>query len=126
MGSFSEAEKVLAECFKTAANCLKKHDPVYLIIMNNYGLVKKNLGKLEEAENILRKCQREGLESDREGARSWDNLTRLSNLALVLSAQGKFEMALEIFTKCLLDDTHVIGIRNPYTLTDLMNVGTVL
>jgi len=126
MRKFVEAENVLAECLKTAADFFTKHDPVYLIIMNNYGLLKKNTGDLVEAEKILRECQTKGLDSEIDGAKSWDNLTRLSNLALVFSAQGNYEMALKIFEQCSADDEDVIGSRNPYTLTDMMNLGTVL
>jgi len=126
MGKFVEAENVLADCLKTAAEYFTKHDPVYLIIMNNYGLLKKNTGDLVEAESILRECQIEGLYSEVDGAKPWDNLTRLSNLALVFSAQGNYEKALKIFENCLANDKDVIGPRNPYTLIDIMNLGAVL
>jgi len=123
---YGEAEKVLKDCLEMAADSLGEHDAGYLIIKNNYALLKKNIGELEKAEKLLRECQSNGLDSRMIGAKSWDNLTRSSNLALVLSAQGKCEMAMEIFEKCLIDDKEAIGDRNPYTLTDMMNIGTVL
>ena len=56
MGKFVEAEHVLAECLKTASECLSEYDPIYLIIMNNYGLLKKNIGDLRRlrrsSENV--------------------------------------------------------------------------
>jgi len=123
---YSEAEKVLKDCLEMAADSLGELDAGCLIIKNNYALLKKNTGELEEAEKLLRECQSKGLDSRKKGAKSWDNLTRCSNLALVLSAQGKCEMAMEIFEQCLIDDKWAIGDRNPYTLTDMMNIGTVL
>lgn len=108
---------------------LGEDNPLTLICWSNVGLLEKNVGNLDLAEKHLRECVRRGEQHTKdplqshEDARPWDNLTRKSNLALILKAQGEHDDAARLLHNCMKADTQLLGDRHHYTLCDIHNYG---
>jgi len=123
---FQDAEKYLSECVEVSCKELGENHTITLIAESSWGLLQKDLGNLDEAERILRNVCRKGVLCNDKWARKWDNVTRSSNLALVLVLQGKIEQGLSLLQNCYRESTKMLGPRHDYVLTDLHNLGAVM
>merc|ERR1719193_1009993 len=120
---FDKATDLLTDCFQLALKTLGKTHTITLIAQGNFGLLQKNLGNLKEAEKILTEVWRKGRYCEGKWARDWDNLTRASNLALVLQLQGRVKEACDLLEDCLFQSKKMLGERHEYVMIDMHNLG---
>lgn len=126
MRQFKVAGELLSDCVTVSSKTLGDHHPITLISKTCWGLLQKNIGNLDDAENVLREVCTNGINSTGPWSRDWDNSTRSSNLALILELQGNTEEALERLKFCHKESKKMLGIRHDYVLTDMHNLGAVM
>jgi len=123
---FENAAELLTECFRLASETLGENHTITLIAQACLGLLAKNVGDWEKAEKILTEVLRKGTECKGTWARDWDNLTRASNLALVLQLQGKVKEAYVHLENCYFESKKMLGERHEFVMIDMHNLGAAL
>jgi eukaryotic-like serine/threonine-protein kinase len=119
------ADSLLAEALVLAERVHGRRHPVYAVILSSRSTALLRLNDLDAAEALAR----ESLMLRREIYGS-DNVshinTGMSNLALVLSAKGEAQEAIELFREVADNHRSVSAVRKSDLATVLNNLGTVL
>jgi len=123
---FKIAKGLLSDCVNISKKNLGNDHPVTLISQTCWGLLQKNIGNLDDAEEILMEVCRNGATSTGQWTKDWDHLTQKSNLALVLGLQGKTLESLKLLRTCHEESNKMLGIRHDYVLTDMHNLGAIM
>jgi tetratricopeptide (TPR) repeat protein len=100
------------------------HHPDAAVILNNYGVLLKKMGRTEEAERMLRRA----LEIDERefGPDHPDTGRDIGNLGMLLEADDKLEEAEPLLRRTLKIDEEAYGPNHPDVAVDLFNLASLL
>lgn len=123
-GSASDAETLTTMSLHVRKRELGLEDERTLSSQGLLGLVLRQMGKYERAEDYLRRAL-EGMEKVL-GKEHPDTLTGVNNLATELNNQGDYGAAEEYHQRALEGREKVLGREHPDTLTSVGNLAIVL
>jgi len=111
----------LAATAKAALDALPQAERGTSTLINNLGVLYKNQGKYELAEQLYVELM--GARRATLGDQHPKTLNSISNLGLLYSEQGKHDLAEQLYLEALGARRATLGDKHPHTLTSINNLG---